>query len=150
VVNDTIQTDVDRLLELLKTKGEMSLSDAAKELKIPLKTVQAWVDFLVEEKILGIEYKFTSPNIYLNTGVNTLTKKKKEQFNISLGYFKDNFIARARENKIPEPKILTLWESHLMNKLELIKEFFYQEARHRHVQNIDEHWEEYKEEVLNK
>ena len=149
MVGETIETDVDRLLRLLEEKGQMSLSEAAKALKIPIKTVQAWVDFLVEEKILGIEYKFTSPHIYLNKGENTLTKKKKEEFNISLKYFNDNFVRRARENKIPESKIRTLWENHLINKLELVKSFFYEEARKRGVKDIDTYWTMYREEVLN-
>lgn len=148
MVGDTLETDVDRLLHLLESEGEMSLSDAAKKLKIPLKTIQAWVDFLVEEKIIGVEYKFTSQHIYLNKGENTLTKKKKEEFNINLKYFYDNFVKRARENKIPESKIRMLWENHLLNKLELLKSFFYDNARRRGVVNIDECWEEYKEEVV--
>lgn len=147
MVGETIETDVDRLLHLLEKKGQMSLSDAAKALNIPLKTVQAWVDFLVEEKVIGVEYKFTSPHIFLNKGENTLTKRKKEEFNLNLKYFHDNFVRRARENKIPESKIHTLWENHLVNKLELVKSFFYEEARRRNVPDIDTYWKRFVEEV---
>ncbi len=150
MVGDTIETDVDKLLQLLEKRGEMSLSEAAKELKIPLKTIQAWVDFLVEEKIIGVEYKFTSQHIYLNKGENTLTKKKKEEFEVNLKYFFDNFVKRARENKIPESKIRSLWENHLVNKLGLVKSFFYETAKRKGIEEIDKAWEEYNEEVLSK
>jgi hypothetical protein len=148
MVDETIQTDVDKLLQLLEQKGEMSLIDAAKSLNVPLKTIQAWVDFLVEEKIIGVEYKFTSSHIYLNKGENTLTKKKKEEFNLNMKYFYDNFVRRARENKIPESKIHSLWENHLINKLDLVKSFFYDEAKKRTIVDIDTLWDEYKEEVM--
>ncbi|RJQ16816.1 hypothetical protein C4573_02000 [Candidatus Woesearchaeota archaeon] len=148
MVNSTIETDVDKLIGLLKEKGQMSLGDAAKNLRISPKIVQSWVDFLVEEKILGIDYKFTTPFIYLNAGENALTKRKKEEFSVSLRYFKDHFEQKARENKIPETKIRSLWENHLANKLELVKSFFFQEARRRSFSDVNALWDEYKDEVL--
>ena len=42
------------------------MEDASKILKLPMNVVQSLVDFLVEEKIFGIEYKFTTPYIYIS------------------------------------------------------------------------------------
>ena len=64
--DDTVTTEVDDLLAYLKGKERVALQDAATVLNVTPETIQAWVDFLVEEKILGIEYKFTKPFIYLN------------------------------------------------------------------------------------
>ncbi|HEC96339.1 MAG TPA: hypothetical protein ENI59_01520, partial [Euryarchaeota archaeon] len=62
----TIKTGVDQLIELLKRVEKIEMSKAAKEINVPLKTLQKWVDFLAEEGLIGIEYKFTTPYIYLN------------------------------------------------------------------------------------
>ena len=58
VADDTIETGVDSLLALLREKDKISIDEAAKILKTPSKAVQSWVDFLVEERILGLEYKW--------------------------------------------------------------------------------------------
>ena len=49
-----METDVDLLVSLVREKGKISIENAAKTLKIPLTTIQTWVDFLLEEDILGI------------------------------------------------------------------------------------------------
>ena len=61
-----LKTSADDLYELVKSRKKISVEEAAKFLKLPVKTVHALVDFLVEEKIFGIEYKFTTPYIYLS------------------------------------------------------------------------------------
>ena len=64
--NDVLKTSVDDLYELVKSRKKISVEDTAKILKIPLNIVQSLVDFLVEEKIFGMEYKFTTPYVYLS------------------------------------------------------------------------------------
>ena len=73
--NEVIRTGVDELLDFLTHNDKTALSEVASKLKIDVNTLQAWVDFLVEESIVGIEYKFTTPYIYLN---KSLEKKKEE------------------------------------------------------------------------
>ena len=64
--NDSIiRTVADELFELVKKRSKLSVEEASKQLKIPIATIQALVDFLGEEKVFGIEYKFTTPYIYL-------------------------------------------------------------------------------------
>ena len=62
---ELIRTDVDRLIEILKEKKSMSISKMAKELEVPEENVQSWVDFLVEEKIIAMDYQLTTPVISL-------------------------------------------------------------------------------------
>lgn len=140
----TIETDVDRLISIVKKKGEMSLNDLAKEMKVPVETVQAWVDFLVEEKILGVEYKFTVPHVFFNRGETTLTKKQHHEILQSINNFKEDFQKKARLNKIPPSKIDQLWKNHLLNEAELKRTFFFVEARKRGFRDIESMWEEYK------
>ena len=61
-----LRTSADDLLELIRRRGKLSVDDAAKTLKLPVGSVQSIIDFLVEEKMVGIEYKFTTPYVYLN------------------------------------------------------------------------------------
>ena len=53
--DETVRTGVDDLLELLKKVDKINLADAAQKLGISSTLLQSWVDFLVEEEILGIE-----------------------------------------------------------------------------------------------
>ena len=43
-----IETGVDDLISLIKSHNKISLPDASKKLNVPIKTVETWVDFLVE------------------------------------------------------------------------------------------------------
>ena len=56
-----ITTAVDSLVKLVKQKGKISLEDASKELGIPQNIINEWASFLDQEKIIYIEYKFTTP-----------------------------------------------------------------------------------------
>ncbi len=56
-----LTTEVDLLMDLVKRSKEIPLSEAAKQLKLPVKTVEEWSTFLEEEKQLSIKYKLTTP-----------------------------------------------------------------------------------------
>ena len=63
---ERVETGVDRMMSILEKREKLSLTDLSRELKLPESTLQLWVDFLVEERVLGIEYKFTKPYVFLN------------------------------------------------------------------------------------
>lgn len=148
-VTKEVTTGVDDLIELLKTTDRISIDDASKKLKIQLEILQSWVDFLVEEKILGIEYKFTKPFIYLNKEKKE-SKKIKKQTDEKLSYdtFKQEFVQKATHNNIPEKQIQELWRHHMTEKLDLAKDFFFREARKRGLLKAEKLWEKYKEIVI--
>ena len=56
-----ITTAVDSLVKLVNQKGKISLDDASKELGIPTNIINEWASFLDQEKIIHLEYKFTTP-----------------------------------------------------------------------------------------
>lgn len=147
VVDDSVKTGVDALLELLKRKEKLSLADAAIELSINEQTLKLWIDFLVEEKVIGIEYKFTKPYIYLNEPKKEdkghIIKEEKLQVKV----FREAFIKRAEASNIPPQQIGFLWQDHLNNQLELQKPFFYREARKRGLTDIEQLWEAYRQKV---
>jgi hypothetical protein len=142
---EVITTGVDELLDLLKYNSKMPLLEAAKKLKTSSDVVQAWVDFLVEENIVGIEYKFTTPYIYLNKPLDTnrLDSSSASDNKIDVSYFKKQFTDKALKSNIPKSEIDILWKNHLMQELELRKEYFFFEAQNRHLSNISELWQEY-------
>jgi hypothetical protein len=112
--DEVVTTGVDDLLAYLRDKDRIAMQDAANVLGVSLDTLQAWVDFLVEEKILGIEYKFTKPFIYLNREEDPRHKAKViEQKIIPIEAFRDDFFQRARVKQIPEQKIPELWRACL-------------------------------------
>ena len=145
MADEIIKTQVDDLLELLKHTSKIPLADAAKKLDVAIDVLQAWVDFLVEENIIGIEYSFTTPFIYLNKPIelkNTSKMSKKDEES-SIEYFKTEFWGKAKSNNIPEQKIDSLWKNHLLQALELQKKFFLYEAQRRNLTKVAEIWEEY-------
>jgi hypothetical protein len=109
------------------------LKDVAKAIHVSEKTLQLWVDFLVEERVIGLEYKFMNPYIFLNEE----EKQKKEQKEITLNTFREKFYQNALKKKIPEDQIPELWERHLRTHLEKLKPFFILEAKKQNFKNAD-------------
>ena len=133
-------------MRLLAAHDKMSIPDVAKMLHISQDAVQSWIDFLVEEKILGLEYKFTVPYVYLNAPVQkpqsapVLPEKK------SLAEFKIEFNDRA-QSALPQSKgkvlVIDLWQQHLQAELERKKAWFISEAKKRNLPNPEAIWTQY-------
>ncbi len=148
MADSTVRTGVDELLDLLRKIDKITLSDAAKKLSISSSLLQSWVDFLVEEEILGIEYKFTKPIIYLNRPAEEKKARIKEEAEIGLESYKQDFKLRATEKSIPVEKISFLWKDHAKEALSRRKEFFFREAKKRNLANIDNLWHIYNEKIM--
>jgi len=139
-----VETGVDDLISLLEDAGKISIKEASEKLKIKENYIQAWVDFLVEEKILGIEYKFTKPYIFLNKKSKPAKKISQEKNKESaLSIIKKEYLNHAKEKHIGEEKALTLWKKHLNEELEKKKEYFFREAKKRNINNIEELYDSY-------
>jgi hypothetical protein len=117
-------------------------------LNVPPQTLQAWVDFLVEEKILGIEYKFTKPFIYLNREDKPKKNQIIEHTTESLEQVKEAYFQRARTKQIPEQKIDELWRLHVLEALQGKKAYFFEQASRRSMANPQQLWEEYQRNLL--
>ncbi|MCF7871430.1 hypothetical protein K9L97_00165 [Candidatus Woesearchaeota archaeon] len=137
--NEIITTGVDKLVDFLRGKKQIELKEAAKMLHVPTEIVQKWVDFLIEEHILGMEYKFTTPYIYLI---------EEENNNKTIKELKKEFQIKAKNNKLNETKSDFLWKNQIQQALTNKKSFFYKEAEKRHLTNIDYLWETYKKMVM--
>ncbi|NJL43891.1 MAG: hypothetical protein HC945_01015 [Nitrosarchaeum sp.] len=144
---DTIETGVDKLLALFHGNERISVTAAAKRLNLTEEVVQSWVDFLVEERILGTEFKFSKQYIYLNQPVE-IQPKIIQQEKISLDSFHDDFVKRAKEKKLPESKIEQFWQDHLRRELQALKDFFFTEAKRKKIQDIEGLWNTYIKEVV--
>ncbi len=55
----SIETGVDRLVNLINAKSRISLNDAAKELGVSIPVLQEWADFLEDEGLISLEYKLS-------------------------------------------------------------------------------------------
>ncbi len=144
---DIIRTGVDELLDLLAKKNKMPLSEVATALDVPLDILQAWVDFLVEESILGIEYRFTTPYVYLNKSIDMAGGNQKTGLpakeTVTIDDFKQEFWVKARKKNLPESQIAALWHNHLAEELDRKKKYFFFEANNRRLMYSDALWEEY-------
>jgi len=147
--DEVVKTGVDELLDILKFSSKIPLSEMAKKLGVAMEVTQAWVDFLVEEGIVGIEYKFTTPYIYLNKPLVVKQESSDDkEVELNIFQFKKQFWEKARKNNIPENKIELLWKNHLLQEIELKKKYFFFEAQNRRIKNIEELWEEYQHNLL--
>ena len=141
--NAVLKTSADDLYELVRLKKKISVEDAAKILKMPNNTVQALVDFLVEENIFGIEYKFTTPYIYISQ-----EKEKKIDIQSSLAkklVTKEEFFQKAGKWNISPEKINELWKKYVRENLDSIKEDFYAKANSKNIsgEKVDALWKKY-------
>ncbi|MAE42205.1 hypothetical protein CMO93_00410 [Candidatus Woesearchaeota archaeon] len=139
-----LKTSADDLYELVKSRKKISVEEASKFLKLPVKTVHALVEFLVEEKIFGIEYKFTTPYIYLSE------KYSKEKISAERGFTKnmitkEEFFEKAKNRNISFQKINELWKKYITKNIQFIKEEFYTKSQSRGLSRsqIDRLWEKY-------
>jgi len=143
VTDETITTGVDDLLAFLKTVNKIPLADAAKKMGASLSLMQSWVDFLVEEEIIGIEYKFTKPIIYLNKMPQESETKVEEDSSMSLETYKQDFKTHASEKNIPVDKVSFFWKNHVKDAANSKKEFFVREAKKRSLANTEGLWQAY-------
>ena len=147
MAGDVVKTGVDDLITFLQGQEHVSLFDAAKELNVEPETLQSWVDFLVEEGIVGIEYKFTKPFIYLNRPADEKATIVREEA-LTWDAYHQTFLEKAVEKKIPDLKAASLWKQHVLQTLEERRQFFLDEARKRDLPDGEALWEKYRTEVL--
>lgn len=140
-----VTTGVDELMELLRVEGKLSLPEAAKRLRQTERTIQNWADFLVEEKLLGIEYKFTTPYLYVNQPAKVAAISKTVE---SIESHRDSFISRATEKGMPQDKLVALWKHHLTEAIDNRAVFFKKECQKRTLPNVEELFKRYKERSL--
>ena len=143
--NDQIlRTVADELLELVKKNKKISIEEVAKQLRMPLETAQALIDFLIEEKVLGIEYKITKPYVYLYKEGVKWAKGKEKSFAKEL-VTKEQFYENANERNVPREYIEGLWKKYLQQNLAEIKKEFFAKSREKKVPEaeIEELWKRY-------
>ena len=139
-----IRTIADELFELVKKKGKVSVEEAAKEMKMPMATIQALVDFLVEEKVFDIEYKFTTPYVYLYKEGVKASKAKDKSFAKEL-INKEQFYEAAKRKKVQYENIEGLWRKYLRQNIANMREEFLRKAKEKKVpeEKVEELWTRY-------
>ena len=90
-MDNIIETGVDKLVALIKKKGRVSIPEAAKDLGVSTDVIEDWVDFLEEESIIAIEYKFTTPFLVEKKVTKDEIKTKEREFKTK----KDIFIRKS-------------------------------------------------------
>jgi chromosome segregation ATPase len=75
-----IETGIDKLVKLVKERERISMEDAAKELNVSPTVIKEWSDFLEEEGIISIEYKFTKPFLVERKLTKKEISKKAKEF----------------------------------------------------------------------
>ena len=139
-----IRTVADELFELVKKSNKISVEDAAKQLKIPISTVQALIDFLVEEKVFGIEYKFTTPYVYLYKEGVKGAKSREKSFTNGI-VTKEYFYEKAKQRKVNYARIEGLWRKYLQQNIGNLKEEFIRKAKEKKISDAkaEELWQKY-------
>ena len=54
-----IRTGIDKLIQVVKDRKNISMTDAAKELGISIMLVEEWANFLEEKNFITIDYKLS-------------------------------------------------------------------------------------------
>ncbi|MEK6837857.1 MAG: hypothetical protein AABX69_04340, partial [Nanoarchaeota archaeon] len=75
-----IRTGADKLLELVRSSKEIAVTEAAKQLGVPLQTIESWVNFLEEDGQLIMKYKFTTPYVSVPDAPKSKAKSGKSIF----------------------------------------------------------------------
>jgi chromosome segregation ATPase len=91
-----IETGVDKLVKLVNTSGKVSSNDAARELGVSNTVIMEWADFLEEEGIIKIEYKFTKPFLVARKLAKKDVQEKAKEFSGK----RDVFVRKAEVSVI--------------------------------------------------
>lgn len=112
-----IKTGVDRLIELVRSRNEISLKEASKELAMPESVLKDWAMMLSQRGILSIEYRITG--LYLVS--SSMNKEQKERMKKDIKEKKEIIVRRAKTSlDVLDEKMNNINE--LKKKLELMKE----------------------------
>jgi len=148
--NPILKTSADDLYELVRSRKKMSVEEASAILKMPVNVVQSLVDFLVEERIFGIEYKFTTPYVYLSEKASkkayvAIPNLPNEGQGGKTIVTKEDFYRKASYWNLPDEKIGLLWKKYVQENIGNIREVFYKKARLRKIgeEKIAALWEKY-------
>ena len=91
LTTSVIETGVDKLVNLVNIRERISSADAAKELGVSTTVVMEWADFLEEEGIIKLEYKFTKPFLIARKLAKKDVQEKAKEFSGK----KDVFVRKA-------------------------------------------------------
>ncbi|MFW6383601.1 MAG: hypothetical protein ACOCZQ_03065, partial [Nanoarchaeota archaeon] len=112
--NPTIETGVDKLMEIVGAKKKVSLQEAAKELSVTPEVIQEWADFLEEEGLITIDYSIRTTYLEEKKLDEKDIKKKAKEFDNS----KEAFVRKVENAKSQI--------DHSAQDLEKFKEQFHQ------------------------
>lgn len=122
-----LETGIDRLLALVSSKGKIPAKDAAKQLSVPLDTIESWADILEKENMMSKEYTPGGALILSNTSKNTEEKRRKindlkEDISIDVGEIDRNIREKEKaidseHKKIEEYEKILLRESGESEKI---------------------------------
>jgi len=112
IAGSIIETGVDKLVKLVNTKGKVAASDAANVLGVGTNVIMEWSDFLEEEGVINIEYKFARPFLV----ARKISKKNIEDKAKEFSGKKDVFIRKA--------EVSLVFLNKESDKLKILKEEF--------------------------
>ncbi len=127
-----MDTEIDELLRVLSEKESITVDAASKLMGVDVKTMHTWVDSLVEEKVILLDYDFLTPIIKLTPEKKSEIIGKKKAFETSqkenmakkLG-LRGAFIEKAKKRGFDDNKIKVLWKKFVeINESSLKKEFY--------------------------
>jgi len=79
MANETkLATGIDRLVQIIRERRKVSVSEAAKELGVSIALIEEWANFLEEENIIDFEYKL-SGTILVERKITDKDVMKKEK-----------------------------------------------------------------------
>ena len=78
--NKTIETGVDKLVHLIEHKKRITVEDAAKSVGVSAIVIEEWADFLEEQGIISIEYKFAKTFLVERKLTKREVEKKTKEF----------------------------------------------------------------------
>ena len=112
LTSSIIETGVDKLVNLVNRKSKIASQDAAKELGVSAAVVMEWADFLEEEGVIKIEYKFTKPFLVARKLAKEDVREKAKEFSGK----KEVFVRKA--------EVSLSFLNRESNKLESLKQEF--------------------------
>ena len=143
-----LETDVDRLVEFVKNRQNVSVSTICQHFKLPVEIVERWLVVLEEFGVLQVNYSGFEG--YVKISQKEINREKDEAGVIDVDSLKDLFIEKSKAKNFTYDKMREVWPIFISEYEKDIKALFEDKAKASgfEMDKVDKAWDKYKKELL--
>lgn len=150
MLNKTLKTPVDSLVELIKANDNCSIAFLQEKLQLPIDIIEKWVVILEEYNVIKVDYRgFDGFVRFVYGDSNSKSDKAKEEA-IDINKLKEKFVAKAQKRNLTENQMANAWPKFVLAFEKEIRLLFFEKSKDRgySTYKIADAWNKYRENLI--